>query len=33
MIECRDGMYSMSGGKQGACSYHLGEKQPVYSGP
>jgi hypothetical protein len=33
MEECRDGEYSMSGGHSGACSYHGGEQQPVYSGP
>ena len=32
MVECKDGMYSMSGGIRGACSYHGGEEQPVYSG-
>lgn len=32
MTECTDGMYSMSGGNRGACSYHGGEAQPVYSG-
>jgi hypothetical protein len=31
MVECRDGTYSMSGGIRGACSYHRGEEQPVYS--
>jgi len=24
MVECHDAMYSMSGGRQGACSYHDG---------
>jgi hypothetical protein len=33
MVECNDGMYSMSGGRRGACSYHSGEGQPVYGGP
>ena len=33
MEECADGMVSMSGGRQGACSYHGGEQQPVYGGP
>jgi len=33
MEECQDGMYSMSGGRQGACSYHGGELRPVSSGP
>jgi hypothetical protein len=30
MVECRDGMYSMSGGIRGACSYHHGEETAVY---
>lgn len=30
MEQCQDGMYSMSGGRQGACSYHGGERQAVY---
>jgi hypothetical protein len=30
MVECNDGMYSMSGGRSGACSYHQGEFRPVY---
>jgi hypothetical protein len=29
MVECNDGMYSMSGGHQGACSYHQGEGTAV----
>jgi hypothetical protein len=29
MEQCRDGMYSMSGGRSGACSSHGGENQPV----
>jgi len=29
--ECRDGFYSHSGGRQGACSYHGGELRPLYS--
>ncbi len=33
MEECVDGMVSMSGGRQGACSFHGGEQQPVYGGP
>ena len=33
MVECNDGMYSMSGGRSGACSHHGGEGQAVYSGP
>jgi hypothetical protein len=32
MVECHDAMYSMSGGRQGACSYHDGVWRPVYSG-
>lgn len=30
MTECNDGTYSMSGGHDGACSYHDGEGSPVY---
>jgi len=33
MVECDDLTYSMSGGRPGACSYHHGEKQEVFSGP
>jgi hypothetical protein len=29
MEQCRDGMYSMSGGRSGACSSHGGENQSV----
>ena len=29
--ECNDGMYSHSGGVQGACSRHGGEMRPLYS--
>lgn len=29
--ECVDGTYSHSGGRQGACSYHGGERRPLYS--
>jgi hypothetical protein len=29
--ECRDGTYSHSGGRQGACSYHGGEMRPLYA--
>jgi hypothetical protein len=32
MIECNDGMVSMSGGRQGSCSYHGGNRQTVYDG-
>jgi hypothetical protein len=28
--QCNDGQVSMSGGRQGACSKHNGEKQPIY---
>jgi hypothetical protein len=28
--ECKDGTYSHSGGRQGACSYHGGEWRPLY---
>jgi hypothetical protein len=33
MVQCNDGMYSMSGGRRGACSYHGGEGRTVYAGP
>lgn len=29
LVQCHDGMVSMSGGHRGACSYHGGENQPV----
>jgi hypothetical protein len=29
--ECRDGMYSHSGGRSGACSYHGGELRPLFA--
>ncbi|HWG24427.1 hypothetical protein [Actinospica sp.] len=32
MVECNDGMYSMSGGIEGVCSDHGGEGKPVSSG-
>ena len=32
MVECNDGMYSMSGGRPGACSYHDGEGTAVTQG-
>jgi hypothetical protein len=32
MVECHDARYSMSGGRQGACSYHRGVWRPVYDG-
>jgi hypothetical protein len=28
--QCADGMYSHSGGRSGSCSYHGGNKQPLY---
>ncbi|GHP00940.1 hypothetical protein KSF_109870 [Reticulibacter mediterranei] len=31
VAECHDGKYSKSGGKQGACSGHGGEKRPLYA--
>ena len=30
MIQCRDGMFSMSGGRRGSCSHHGGNRRPVY---
>ncbi|HJQ01202.1 MAG TPA: hypothetical protein VJ851_06360 [Jatrophihabitans sp.] len=30
LIQCRDATFSMSGGRQGACSYHDGVLRPVY---
>ncbi|TCB90997.1 hypothetical protein E0H26_26280 [Micromonospora zingiberis] len=30
LIQCNDGMVSMSGGRRGACSYHDGVRRPVY---
>jgi hypothetical protein len=33
MVQCNDGMYSMSGSRRGACSYHSGEGRAVYGGP
>jgi hypothetical protein len=32
IVQCNDGMWSHSGGLQGACSYHGGESDNVYSG-
>lgn len=32
LVECHDGMYSMSGGGSGACSDHNGVERAVYSG-
>lgn len=31
VVECQDQMYSLSGGKRGACSYHGGEWRPLYA--
>lgn len=31
VIQCQDGMFSKSGGISGSCSYHRGNKQPLYS--
>src|SRR6202022_1431590 len=28
--QCADGMFSHSGGRQGSCSYHGGNRQPLY---
>lgn len=28
--QCADGMFSHSGGRQGSCSYHRGNRQPLY---
>jgi hypothetical protein len=30
MTECRDGEYSMSGGREGVCTDHGGAARPVY---
>ncbi|MGK5552232.1 hypothetical protein ACSNOI_11505 [Actinomadura kijaniata] len=30
LVQCRDGEYSMSGGRRGACSHHDGVGRPVY---
>jgi len=32
MIECSDGKVSMSGGRQGSCSYHGGNRRRVHQG-
>jgi hypothetical protein len=32
MIECQDGMVSMSGGRRGSCSHHGGNRRTVYDG-
>jgi hypothetical protein len=31
VVECRDGTFSHSGGRRGACSYHRGEWRPLYA--
>lgn len=31
VIQCRDEMYSKSGGIQGSCSYHGGNRRPLYA--
>jgi hypothetical protein len=31
-VQCVDGMVSSAGGRQGACSYHDGERRPIYRG-
>ncbi len=30
VIQCKDGMLSKSGGRQGSCSYHDGNRRPLY---
>lgn len=30
MMQCDDGMYTMSGGRSGSCSHHDGNRRPVY---
>jgi hypothetical protein len=30
LTECRDGEYSMSGGREGVCTDHGGATRPVY---
>ncbi|MQA28020.1 MAG: hypothetical protein GEU94_21785 [Micromonosporaceae bacterium] len=30
MIQCKDGMVSMSGGRRGSCSHHDGNRRPVF---
>jgi hypothetical protein len=30
MVQCQDGMFGLSGGRRGACSYHHGVRRPVY---
>lgn len=31
VVECADGLFSHSGGRRGACSYHGGEWAPLYA--
>lgn len=31
VVECKDSMYSLSGGRRGACSYHRGVWRTLYS--
>jgi hypothetical protein len=31
IVQCQDDMFSKSGGKQGSCSRHGGDKRPLYS--
>jgi hypothetical protein len=31
VVRCNDGLYSHSGGRQGACASHKGEGPPLYS--
>jgi hypothetical protein len=33
VIQCRDGMFSKSGGRSGSCSYHGGNARALYSHP
>jgi hypothetical protein len=30
VIQCKDGMFSKSGGRSGSCSYHSGNRRPLY---
>jgi hypothetical protein len=30
VIQCNDGMFSKSGGRSGSCSYHSGNRRPLY---
>ncbi|WP_063794767.1 hypothetical protein [Microbispora sp. ATCC PTA-5024] len=31
MMQCNDGTFSMSGGRQGSCSHHHGNRRPVFA--